>query len=130
MTATRSITWGIPSTTSRTASRIIIRATFTGKRNPGTVSRSLLRLRDFRARMTTASGMLGGLPVASFYPISTVTSAKIATGEKKIAFPQRLPANAPSRACESERMRVPCVYVCMCASTLSSVETTFSRLET
>jgi len=59
MTATRSITWGIPSTTSRTVSRIIIQATFTARRNPGTVSQSLLRLRDFPARMTTASGMLG-----------------------------------------------------------------------
>lgn len=58
MTATRSITWGIPSTTSRMASRIIIPATFTARRNPGTVSQSLLRLRDFRARTTTTSGML------------------------------------------------------------------------
>lgn len=60
MTATRSITWGIPSTSSRMASRTIIPATFTARRNPGTVSQSLLRLRDFCAGMTTASGMLGG----------------------------------------------------------------------
>lgn len=63
--------------------------------------------------------------MASFYPISTVTSAKIATGEEKIAFPQRLPANAPSRACGSVRTnasRRVFVYTCVYASTLSSVE--------
>lgn len=116
MTATRSITWGIPSTSSRMASRTIIPATFTARRNPGTVSQSLLRLRDFCAGMTTASGMLGatcGVVLPDFHR-DALMSAKIATGEKKIAFPRWLLANAPSWARESVCTNASCVYVCVC----------------
>lgn len=133
MTATRSITWRIPSTSSRTASRIIIPATFTARRNPGTVSQSLLRLRDFRGwngnGLRDARGATCGVVSPDFHAL---TSAKIATGEKKIAFPRRLPANAPSDTSwvhESVCANANCVYVCVrvcSASTLFSWNYVFS----
>jgi len=148
MTAIRLTTWHIPSTSSRMASRTITAATFTVRKSPETVSEKEKRKEGqavsrlpwlSHAKTTTTTTTTTTTSVrrdetafecpdylwrrlSDFHrSASMLTSAKIAAGEKKIAFPRRLPASATLWHVVSLVQAYAYVYLCIWLYTVSTI---------